>query len=125
MGAGAEQGALRAFEHFDALQVRGVHVQVTARDAGRLFVEVDGDVRPLADGARTLRTTYADRQAAHVDVAFARTGRAEGDVRQVLDEFFNGADLELAQGFAGERLDGDRHVLDVFRAALSGNDDFF
>ena len=125
LGAGAEQGALRAFEHFDALQVRGVNVQVTARDAGRLFVEVNSHVRPLADGARTLRTTYADRQAAHVDVAFARTGRAERDVGQVLNEFFNGADLELAQGFAGERLDGDRHVLDVFRAALRGNDDFF
>ena len=49
--AAAEQGALWAFEHFDALKVNGNDVEVAAWDLTRLFVEVDGNVREAADRA--------------------------------------------------------------------------
>src|SRR5450631_2554689 len=64
-GAGAEQGALRAFEDFDALEVRGIDIQVAAGQRARLFVEVDRDARKAADTARALHTLRGRRQAAH------------------------------------------------------------
>ena len=125
LGAGAEEGALRAFQHFDALQVRGVHVEVAAGDLGGLVIEVHGHVRPLADRSGTLRAEGAHAQTTHIDVALAGAHGSGGDARQILDEVFHGGDFQFAQRFAGERLHGNRHVLDVFRTALCSHNDLF
>ena len=47
----AEYRALRTLEDFDALQVRGVDVEVAARQRAGLVVEVDRDAREAADAA--------------------------------------------------------------------------
>src|ERR1700722_11987191 len=54
LGAGAEQRALRPFEHFDALQIGGIDVEVAAGHLPRLLVEIDRYVGKAADDARTL-----------------------------------------------------------------------
>ena len=45
-------------------------------------------------------------------------------VGQIFDEVVEIRDVELLQRLAGERLDRDRHVLNVFAAALCRDDDF-
>jgi len=50
-GAGTEYRALRAFEDFDALQVRGIDIEVAARQRAGLIVEVDRDAREAPDAA--------------------------------------------------------------------------
>ena len=79
----AEQRALRAFEHFDALDVGHVDVGVVRRELHRLVIEVDGHVGEAADRAGRLLASEACRQAAHEDRALARAVAREGDVRGV------------------------------------------
>ncbi len=81
-GAAAEQRALRAFEHLDALHIDHVDVEITAREGQRLLVEVSRDVRERVDRSRGLTASEADREAAHVDVALTRAVGAEGHIRQ-------------------------------------------
>ena len=45
LGAGAEQRALRTFQHLDAIQVGGIDVEVAIRQLAGLIVQIDGDVR--------------------------------------------------------------------------------
>ncbi len=51
LGAGAEQRALRSLQHFNALHVGRVYIQVSPWELSRLIVQVDGDVREAVDRA--------------------------------------------------------------------------
>ena len=125
LGTGAEQSALRTFEDLDALEVGRVDIEVATRDLGRLLVEVDGDVRPLADRALTLRTERTDAETTHVDVALAGAEGGRRHAGQVLHELIKSRDLQFLQRLARQRLDADGNVLQIFRTALGRNDDFF
>ena len=52
--AGAEQGALRTLQYLDALEIRGVDVEIAARKLRGLLIEVDGDVRETTVRSRRL-----------------------------------------------------------------------
>ena len=73
LGAGAEQGALRAFQHLDTLEVGRIHVEVAARQLPGLVIQVDGDVGEAIDRAAGLGTLITDAQAAHEDVGLPGT----------------------------------------------------
>lgn len=47
----AEQGSLGSLQDFDALQVRCIHVEVSAGELTRLVVQIEGDVGKTADRA--------------------------------------------------------------------------
>ena len=72
LGAGAEQRALRTFQHLDAIQVGRVDIEVAVGQLSGLVVQIDGDVRPQAGGAAALARLRARAQAAHEDLVLAR-----------------------------------------------------
>src|ERR1700680_561408 len=79
--ASAEQSTLRTFQNLDALEVCGVDIEVAGRKLAGLVIEVDGDVGKPPDGTARLAAGGTDAQAAHVDVALARTVAGRRDVR--------------------------------------------
>ncbi len=123
LGAAAEQRTLRALEHFDAVHVDHVDIEVAPREGQRLVVEVGRDVRERVDRGRGLAACEADGEAAHVDVALTRAVRTEGHVRQQLDDVVECRHAQLAELVARDRLDRDRHVLNRFRTPLRRDDD--
>src|SRR5439155_252574 len=125
LGAGAEQRALRTFQNLDAIEVRGVDVEVAIRELTGLVVQVDGDVRPQARRSAALAGLRAGAQAAHENLVLARPVVRRRDVRQILDVVVEGRDVELLQRLLGQGLHRDRHVLYVLRAALRGDGDLF
>jgi hypothetical protein len=60
LGARAEQGALRALQDLDPLEIRGVNVQITLWQLRGLLIEVHRDVRETADDTRTLQARWED-----------------------------------------------------------------
>ena len=124
LGAGAEQRALRPGQHFDALEVGCVDVEVATRNLRGLLVEVHRDVRPGAVGARSLGAERSNAEAAYVDVALARSEGGRRDTGQELHELLDRRDVQLRERLAGEGLDRQRDVLQAFRAALRGDDHF-
>ncbi len=86
LGAGAEQGSLRALQDLDTFQVCCVHVEVAAWQLSGLVVQVDGDVREAVDRAPRLGALVTNTQTAHEDVCLPRPGGGCGDVGQVLDQ---------------------------------------
>ena len=123
LGAAAKQGALRAFQHFDALEVGGVDIDVASGELHRHVVEVEGDVRERRDGGAGLVAREAGRKAAHVDIALARAVVGEGHIGRVLQEAVQIGDVELFQLLVAERLNGLRNVLDRLVPARRGDDD--
>ena len=110
--AAAEQRALRTFEHFDALHVDHVDVDVAGRELHRLFVEIDRDVGIEADGSGGLVAAEAVAQAAHEDFALARAVVAVGHAGRVFQKVFEVIDVLGLQLIARERLDAHRHLFD-------------
>ena len=123
LSATAEQRTLRAFKHFDALNVSEIHVGVTGRELHRLVIEIQRNVREAADRCRRLLTGKTSRQAAHKDRAVARTIVTESHVGRILHQFVDRADVKLAQRVRAERLDRHRHVSQRLVATVGGNDD--
>ena len=121
---GAEQRALRAFEHLDTLEVGGIDVEVTPGQLSGLVVEIDRDIGEAADHPGSLQGADGRRQAAHVDVVLAGAEALRRDVRQVLDVVIEGGHVQLGQGVARECLNRDRHVLQVLLAAVRRDDHF-
>ena len=119
----AEQRTLRAFEHFDALNVSEIHVGVTGRELHRLVIKIQRDVREAADRCRRLLTGKTSRQAAHKDRAVARTVVTESNVGRILHQFVDRADVEFAKRVCAERLNRHRHISQRLVAAVSCNDD--
>ena len=123
LSAAAEQRTLRAFKHFDALNVSEIHVGVTGRELHRLVIEIQRDVREAADRCRRLLTGKTSRQAAHKDRAVARTIVTKSDVGRIFDQLVNRGDVQLAKRIRTERLDRHRHVSQRLVTTVGGNDD--
>ena len=123
LGAGAEQGALRAFEDLDALEVGCVDVKVTARHLHGLVIEIETDGRPLAHRAAALQHGCADAETADGEVAVGRALGGDLHVRQELHELVDRVDLEVFERLCGQGLHRDRDVLDVFTTTLRRDHD--
>ena len=123
--SGAVQRALWALQNFNALQIRGVDVEVAAGKLRGLIVEVNGNVRKCAGAACDLATLVRGRQPPHIDFALARANTGCADIGQVFHEVIESLDVELFQRGAGECRDGNRHILQILRASRCGDDDFF
>src|SRR5207248_11156373 len=72
LGASAEQCPLGALQDLDALEIRGVDVQVAAGQLAGLIVQIDRDVRERAYDAGSLNGPSGGRETAQVDVALPR-----------------------------------------------------
>ena len=123
LGAGAEQGSLRASKHFDAFQIGCEDVQIAPAEGDRLFVHIERDARRgalrRADGdARLLRGAAAD-----VDFLLAGAVAGGDHVRQVFHVLVEGLGADLAQRVAGDRLQGDGDVLRALHALGGGDHD--
>ena len=119
-----EQSSLRALEDFDALEVRCVHIQVATGQLTRLLVQIDGNVWKPVDRAAGLSCHVSGAETPHEDLVLARPRGRCGHIGQVPDQIVQARDVQLLQGLAGERLDRDRHVLDVLGAPLRSDDNF-
>src|SRR5581483_6588356 len=116
--------ALRPLENLDALQVRGIDVEIAARQLSGLIVQIDRDIRKAVDGPTRLGSLVADTQAAHEDLRLTWPGGGARDVGQISHRVVEVRDIQLLQRLAGKRLDGDRHILRVLAAPLRGDNDF-
>ena len=123
LGAAAEQGALRTFQHFDALHVDHVDVVVSRRELHGLVIQVQRHVREGGGGRLRLIARAAGAQTAHEYVAGAGAIAAERDVRGIAQQIVEAGHVELFELLAGHGLDGDGDVLDAFRAALRRDGD--
>src|SRR5258708_14186264 len=69
----AEQGSLRALEHFDTLDIGRIGVEVAAGQLGGLLLEVDRDGREPSSRTGSQLVILGRRTAAHVYDAMPRT----------------------------------------------------
>ena len=122
--AAAEKSALRPFQHFDALEIDGVQVEIVARQHRRLFVHIDGDIREIAGDAIALGALGAETETPHVNLTLARAVGCCRHVGEQLDVLVEGRDIHLRDRLARNRLDRDRDFLEIFGPALRCYDDF-
>ncbi len=116
----AIQRALRPGEALDPGDVIDVDVERPADGRDRLFVEVGADRR---ERARVVAVA-AGGDAAHIDHGRSRLRSLEADRRQLLGIILEIRDVELVELAGPDRLDADRHVLQVFLPLGRGDDDF-
>ena len=107
----AVQRALRAAQHFDALDVVNIE-QGALRPRDVDVVEVDADARLEAPQ----RVVLADAADVGIDRASGRAPRVDLDVRRVRRHVFERADVLFQQLVGGERGDRDRDVLQALFA---------
>jgi hypothetical protein len=122
--SGAEQSALWSFENFDALEIRGIHIQIAAGQLQGLVVEVDSDVREASYPTGGLSQAAAHREAPHVDISLTRSGAGDAHVRQISYEVVESRGVQLDESICGQGLDLDRDVLHVLRSTLRRDGDF-
>ena len=111
-----EQCPLRAAQHFDAVGVIEVGVQVVVEHIIDVVHEI-GDRRVQRSGAecRHIATDRDDRQRL--------VGGVYGDARHLLRQRGGAVDLRLAQQFAAESRNGKRHFAHRRFAPFGGDDD--
>jgi hypothetical protein len=119
LGAGAEQGALRPAQHFDALQVVhpriGVARSVTQQARlDRRFVDVEAGGRVAGRRRDAPDRNVGLAKAAGLKV---QTGRDPRDVVDLTDALL----VQLLLGVGG---DADRHLAERLRRTGGGDDDF-
>ena len=118
----AEQGALRALEHFDAVHIDHVDVHVARRELERLVVQIHRDVGEVPDGGAGLVAGETGAQAADEDVALSWPVVAIGYVWRVFQQIVERGDVQLRQSLAREGLDGHRDLFDRLAPPLGGHD---
>ena len=64
----------------------------------------------------------AARDAAHIDGGHARLARLDGHARQEFREILEIGDIQLVELARAQRLDADRHILQIFFALLRGDE---
>ena len=120
--ARAEQRALGAAQHFDAVQVEQVEVRGEQRHGDDAFVQIDAD---LLLHARLIADDLAGGDAADGDLALPGAevldGKAGDGARQVLDV----GNAAVADGLFALRADGEGHIDQGFFAFACGDDQFF
>ncbi len=89
-----------------------------------LIVKVRGHVRECTDRAFGVAAARPEAQASHVHHARAGADAAGGNVGHVLQVVRQGLNVQVAERLAGQRLNRNRHVLDVLGATLRSDDDF-
>ena len=123
-GARAVERALGSGERFHARDIVDVNVEYAVDRRDWLLVEVDAHRRQRAG----MVLKHARGNAAHVHVLETRASRGigkEGHARQILYVVVEILNVQLFEFRRAEGLDADRHVLQVFRALLRGDDHFF
>ena len=110
--AGAEQCALGARQHFDALQVRGVDVEVPSRLRQRLVVEVEGNVGGKAGHAGGGQVGRRRGDATNINRVLPRAAAPCRDRWQLNDVVGEVRDAKLRDIVAAQGADRDRHVLE-------------
>src|SRR5205807_2789159 len=111
LGARAEESPLRPLEHLDTLQIRRVHIEVSARQLTRLLVQIDGHVREAADRASRLSRHAPGAQAPHEDLVLARSRGRCGHVGQIAQQIVEARYVQFLERVPGECLDRDWYVL--------------
>ena len=119
LGRGAVERALRPAQHLDAGDVVDMDVERAADRGDRLLVEIDADA---GQRARMVAVAAAG-DAADIDVGRARLEGLVGDARQQPRIILEIGDVEVFELLRAQRLDADRHVLEIFGALLRGDDD--
>ena len=122
-GARAKQGALRTGQHFDALKVNRIDIQVAARHRAWCVVQIERDVGLSAGGAGDLQAGGVGGQAANIHGRGAGTLRSRADVRQIFNQLFEVGDVQLLERLAAERLNGHGDLVDRLFTAGRRNDD--
>ena len=118
LGARAVQSSLRPRERLDPGDVIDVDVEIAVDGRDRLFVEIGADARQRSG----VIAVAAARHAAHVGMFEARTAvLLERDARQVFCVIVEGRHVQLFQLHGAERLDAERHVLEILGAFLRGH----
>ena len=115
----AVQRALRPGEALDPGDVVDMHVERAADGRHRLLVEVGADRRQRA----RVVAVAAGGDAAHVDHRRSGLRRLVADRRQQLGVILEIRDVELVEPPRSDRLDADRHVLQILFALGRGDDD--
>ena len=117
----AEERALRSAQHLDALDVE--QFEHRARRAGEVdVVDVDADARILGDDEVGLADA-AEEDLREVAAAAAVARVRELHVRRRVGDAAKVAHAQLAERFAAERRNRDRHVLQVLFAPPRRDDD--
>ena len=125
LGAGAKQGALGAGQHFDALQVRGVHVQVPGCEGDRLLVLIERHPGRGALNRRHRERRLLGGRAAHEKLVASGAASGRDHVGEVWDVLLKAVHAELVDVVAGHRLHGDRDVLRGLGALGGGYHNLF
>ena len=124
LGAGPEQGALRPWQHLDALQVGGVVVHIAPAEGDRLLIHIQSHRRgrPLDGGDGVFGLLGGG--AADVEFALAGAGSHGDHIGQVAHIIIEGADTQLVEVVPLQGGHGHGNVLGGFRP-LGGGDDHF
>ena len=120
---GAEQCALRAGQHFDAIKVSGANIEVTARGRCGGIVDIQRDVRLHPGHAQDLRSCSVGRQAADIDRGNPRPARSGAHVGKIFDQLFKIGDVKLFELFPANCVDRHRDAVGGFGTAGRGHDD--
>ena len=121
--AGAEQRALRAAQHFDAVRVEQIEVRREQRQRDDRLVEVDAD---LLLHARLVAHDLAGGHAAHRDLALAGAEVLHGEARRRSPPRLRCPRRRASRSiFFGRRRDRERHVEQRLLALGGGDGDLF
>ena len=118
LGATAEQRALRAFQHFDAVHVHHIDVHIASRKLHGLLVLIDRDIREVGDRAAGLVAAEAVGKTAHDDLALAGAVVAIGDVGGVAQQAVERPEIVVIKRGPGEGLHGVGDFLHGFVTAV-------
>ena len=116
----AVERALRAGEALDAGDVVDVDVERSADRRDRLLVEIGADRRQRAG---VVAVAAASRRRACRRSCTPGCGGLEADRRQLLGIILEVRDVQLVEPPRADRLDADRHVLEILLALGRGDDD--
>ena len=116
---GPEQGALRAAQGFDAVEVEQIDVRREQRQRDHAFVEIDAD---LLLHARLVAGDLPGGDAADRDLALARAEILDGQAGDVAADVLERRGVGALDVLFGLRVDREGHVLDG-RCALGRGDD--
>ena len=120
LGAGAEQRALRAAQHLEAIEVEELEIGRKQRDRNRRLIEVHAH---LLLHARLVANHLPGADAADRDLALARAevrNRQSRDIARQIDDVFSARVDDLILRFGSDR---ERNVLQRGAAQLRGHHD--
>ena len=115
-----EQRPLRSAERLDAVEIEQIEVRREERKRNHALVEIDADL--LLDPGLVAHD-LAGRDAAHRNLALARTEVLHRQARDIARDVLEIVRSRFLDVFLRLRIDRERHVLDRRVALGSGDDD--